>query len=262
MCGLPGEPAENLARLVAGTRFEAVRSTPSTGSTNADVAAQARLGHPEGFVLIADEQTAGRGRRDRTWASPASSSVSMSILLRPAGDQRDLSWLSLLAGMAVTRGLRSLADEPSRVSLKWPNDVLIDGDKVCGILSELVDTPSGYAVVVGIGINLSLDRADLPVAHATSLALAGLPHGRDDVVSRVLIAFDRLYADWLGSGPPLDDYATLCASIGAPLRVMLSERDDVEGTGAGITPDGRLIVATPSGTQAFAVGDVVHARLS
>ena len=233
----------------------------STGSTNADIAAAARAGAPEGVVLVADEQTAGRGRRDRTWASPPGASLSMSLLLRPHGENQVWGWLSLLAGMAVTRGLRAYTGAGDRVALKWPNDVLIDGLKVCGILSERVETPTGPAAIVGIGINLALGQDDLPVPHATSLRLSGLRCDRDGVAAAVLVAFDQLYAGWLTAGAPLDAYRRVCSSIGARLVVTVSEREQIAGIGADIDPDGRLVVDVAGELRPFAVGDVVHARL-
>lgn len=258
----PGVTAVILRTLLAGTRFDRVNSLPATGSTNADVAALARAGGPEGFVLIADEQTSGRGRLDRTWASPPGASLAMSLLLRPpASSGGAWGWLSLIAGMAVTRGLRELSGAGERITLKWPNDVLVDGLKVCGILSERVETPDGPAAIVGIGINLRLEADELPVPHATSLALAGLPSERDAVTGAVLRAFDEVYTDLLSSGPPVRAYSDMCASIGAELTVIVRADEHVHGVGAGIDPDGRLVVDAGGILRAFAVGDVVHARL-
>ncbi|MDO4783823.1 MAG: biotin--[acetyl-CoA-carboxylase] ligase [Propionibacteriaceae bacterium] len=251
-----------ILRTISGvSRFHTVESVATTGSTNADVAALARGGAAEGYVLVSDEQTAGRGRRTRTWASPAGGSVAMSVLLRPGSAAEGWGWLSLLAGMAVTRGLRTLTGAGPRISLKWPNDVLIDGLKVCGILSECIESPQGPAAVVGIGINLALTREQLPVPHATSLALAGLPQERDAVVTAVLAALDRLYGEWIHTGPPVPEYRELCASIGAPLTITVSEDECFSGVGVGIDRQGRLVVDIAGQRRAFAVGDVVHARL-
>lgn len=255
-----GVPATEVTRALGHLGFFRVFEVASTGSTNADVAAAARAGAPEGLVLLADEQTAGRGRLARQWASPVGKSLSMSVLLRPSGDLVDWGWLSLLAGMAVTAGLQSLSGGGADVTLKWPNDVLVGGRKVCGILSERVESDEGPAAIIGIGINLSLTEGELPVPTATSLAMAGLPHGRDEVAAAVLREFLSVYRDWEAGGPPLAQYRRLCASIGAELTVTTGA-DVIRGVGVGIDETGRLVVDTGAGLRSFAVGDVIHATL-
>lgn len=254
-------PATIAHQLGKGTRFHTVHSVSTTGSTNADVADWARAGGEEGLVLISGSQTNGRGRRDRSWESPDGKSISMSMLLRPGRPLMDWGWLSLLAGMAVATGLRDLCQVTNRIMLKWPNDVLIDGGKVCGILSERIETSQGPAAVVGIGINLSLTAEELPVPGATSLTLCGLENDRDRVANAVLESFDRLYGAWLRSGPPLEEYRRLCASIGAELTITVSQTKRVSGTGFDIGQDGQLMVHSQGGILSFAAGDVVHARL-
>lgn len=251
-----------LRTIGRGTRFHTVRLVPSTGSTNADLCALAREGFAEGVVIVADEQTAGRGRRDRVWSSPAGSSIAMSLLLRPDATATDWGWLSLLAGIGVVRAIRQVTGAGERITLKWPNDVLLDGGKVSGILSERVETTSGPAAVVGIGINLSLDRESLPVPQATSLALAGLTHERDAVVDAILRSFDSVYTRWLSDGPPLEEYRQLCASIGEFLTVTVSDTERIEGFGCDIDPLGRLVVEVGRSRRSFAVGDVVHAGIA
>src|SRR4051812_26879335 len=168
-----------------------------TGSTNADLAGRARAGEAEGAVLVADHQTAGRGRRDRTWTAPPRSGLAVSVLLRPSEHgvpPERWSWLTLMAGVAVTDALIRVCGLPA--TLKWPNDVLVpvpgvdEPAKVAGLLAEVVrsdaGTPAptwpgpetdadlaGFAVVVGLGINVSQDVDELPVPTATSLKLAG-----------------------------------------------------------------------------------------
>ena len=123
-----------------------------------------------GTVLVADYQSAGRGRLGRTWTAPPGTSIAMSVLVRPDGvDPARWTWLPLLTGLAVADGLSGAAGLEAR--LKWPNDVLVGDRKVCGILAERVETPVGPACVVGMGINTHLERADLPVPTATSVAI-------------------------------------------------------------------------------------------
>lgn len=247
--------------LDPGSPFTVVEVIESTGSTNADLAARARAGESESVALVAMEQTAGRGRLARQWVSPSGASVSLSVLLRPLPEFQQWGWLSLLAGMAVAAAVSELAPEPERVSLKWPNDVLIGGRKVCGILSERIERPDGALAVVGLGINVSLTAEELPVPTATSLALEAIPTDQSRLVAGVLNHLARYYASWQSSGALRELYEARCASIGAPLRVVVDAQHTVEGTGRGVDALGRLQVATARGLESFAVGDVVHAKL-
>lgn len=233
----------------------------STGSTNADVGALAREGEPEGLAVIAMEQTGGRGRLDRSWVSPAGASVAISVLLTPRPEFPQWGWLSILAGMAVSSALRDLAPDPAVITLKWPNDVLVNGSKVCGILSERIERPDGARAVVGMGINLSLTREQLPVPTATSLTLEGIEADAEAIIAGVLNQFGRYYRDWTLSGSLREAYEERCSSIGSQLTVILDGDTSVSGIGRGVDRYGRLQVATAGGLQTFAVGDVVHARL-
>lgn len=190
----------------------------------------------------------------------------MSILVRPDGiDPSRWSWLSLLAGLAVSDGVRRAVDVPA--VLKWPNDVLIADRKLCGILSERVDSSQGPACVVGIGINVSLEEDQLPVPSATSLAIAarqfgGPPPSRTAVIVTVLAAFELLYCRWEAQRGKDDSlaasYAERCDTIGRRVRVLLSDQRSVEGIADRIDSDGRLVVSTTSGLSVYGAGDVVH----
>ena len=215
-----------------------------TGSTNSDVAKEAQRGGAEGFVVATLEQRAGRGRMDRAWVAPPGTSLAFSMLLEPRQERTHWGWLSLLAGIAVHEAIDSLAPETGRVQLKWPNDVLIDGRKVCGILNRLVEHPDGDRAVVGIGINVSISEEP------------------KRLLGSVLECFQPLYEHWQETGEVRDEYQRRCASIGTPLRIVVDERRIVEGTGYGVDEHGRLQVATASGIETFAVGDVIHARLA
>ena len=141
-----------------------------TGSTNTDCAARARAGAPEGLVLAAEEQTAGRGRLGRTWLSPPRAALTFSVLLRPAGvPPARRGWLPLLAGVATATAVRHVSGLDAR--LKWPNDLVLGPRKLAGILAE----QSGDAVIVGIGVNVSATRAELPVTGAAALPAAAPP---------------------------------------------------------------------------------------
>ena len=148
---------------MATRRAEVFDTAPST---NALVAERARTGAGEGLVVVAEHQTAGRGRLDRTWETPARAALTVSVLLRPRVAAMEWPWFPLLTGRAVAVALRNVG---ATVGLKWPNDVLLDDRKVGGILTERVDTPSGAALVVGVGINVGMTREQLPVE--TNVAL-------------------------------------------------------------------------------------------
>ncbi|GAA1839563.1 biotin--[acetyl-CoA-carboxylase] ligase [Microlunatus capsulatus] len=255
--------------LRPGGLWSGVDVVERTGSTNADLAARARAGAPGGTVLVTDFQDAGRGRQGRTWVAPRGTSVAMSVLLRPADvDPARWTWLPLLAGIAVVEGLRRTADVPAL--LKWPNDVLVDGLKVCGILAERVETPDGPACVVGAGVNVWLAADELPVPTATSLALlaeqrepGSCPPSRNLVIATVLAAFELLYRRW----EVLDDDAPFAASylrrsdtLGRQVRVHLAGDVTVEGRAEALDADGRLVVRTAEGLRTFGAGDVVHLR--
>src|SRR5215468_7129138 len=143
-----------------------VRVVEETGSTNADLLAEAQAGAGEGLVLVAEAQTAGRGRMGRRWISPPRRALTFSVLLRPAVPAGLLGWVPLLAGVAVASALEHTAGVDAR--LKWPNDVLAGGAKLAGILAERW----GGAIVVGTGINVLQERGELPVPTATSLVMA------------------------------------------------------------------------------------------
>ncbi|MFT3887351.1 MAG: biotin--[acetyl-CoA-carboxylase] ligase [Arachnia sp.] len=254
--------ADRIAALVGHpSPWRDIRVVPTTGSTNADLSARARAGEAEGAVLVAMEQTAGRGRLDRRWVSPPGASVSLSLLLRPWPPFPQWGWLSILAGMAVSSALAELAPDPRAVALKWPNDVLIGGKKVCGILSERIERPDGALAVVGMGINVALAEDELPVPTATSLALAGFAVDQSAIVAAVLTHFARWYDVWTARGSLRAEYSARCASIGADLTVLLEGEPPVTGVGRGVDQFGRLEVASADGIRTFAVGDVVHARL-
>ena len=219
----------------------------STGSTNADLLASDA---PHGAVLIARHQSAGRGRRGRQWSAPADTQLIFSVLLRVTDVER-LGTLTLAAGLAVT-------DVIAPATLKWPNDVLIDGRKLCGILAEAASGPGGeFTVVVGVGLNHLLTREQLPVPHATSLALEGVDVTRERLTVDVLTALAARLEQWRTNDPQLmADYRATCSSIGQDVRLE-APTGNVEGTVIAVADDGRIIIDG----EAFAAGDVTHLRL-
>lgn len=245
-----------------GRFWQDVVVTSTTGSTNADVAAAARDGAPEGTVHTTDEQTAGRGRLDRSWTSPAGSGVIVSVLLRPdAVPAGRWVWLPLLTGLAVDATINGFGVESG---LKWPNDVLVGGRKVAGILLERVETATGPAAVVGVGLNVSLRRDELPVDTATSLALEGADETDRTIVLRSFLRnLEALYRAWSSSGGDpsagiRDSYVRRCVTIGERVRVVLPRDELLEGVATGIDEHGRLLVDG----RAISAGDITHLRLA
>jgi BirA family biotin operon repressor/biotin-[acetyl-CoA-carboxylase] ligase len=218
----------------------------STRSTNAVVAERARAGEPHGLVVAAEEQTQGRGRLDRSWVSPPRAGLTLSVLIRPDLPPERLGWLPLLGGLAVAQALRRQAEVDA--VLKWPNDVLVGDRKVCGLLAEAVDG----AVVLGIGLNVTTRREELPVPEATSLALEGAVVTDRDTLLRAVL---RTLADVLGDRS-YPSYRELCSTLGREVRVLLPGGATVEGTAEAVDDEGRLVV----GGTPYAAGDVVHLR--
>ena len=251
------------AELVDADRlWTTIEVVAETGSTNADLAARARHGEPSGAVLATDHQVAGRGRLGRTWSAPVGRSIAMSVLLRPERDPATWTWLPLLAGLAVADSLRAVAGVPA--VLKWPNDVLVDDAKICGILAERVDGPQGPACVLGLGINVHLTADELPVPTATSLAVLrpGERFARAEIMATVLATLALLYHRWEdGLDAELAaDYFARSGTIGRPVRVLDGDGTSVTGKAVGVDAEGRLRVRTPTGVQTFAAGDVTHLR--
>ncbi|WP_244929698.1 biotin--[acetyl-CoA-carboxylase] ligase [Nocardioides sp. W7] len=246
--------------LPLGLRIEVVDEVTST---NAEVVARARSGAPEGLVVVAEHQTAARGRLDRTWQTPPRSALLFSVLLRPTVPARSWPWLPLLAGYAIGGALRARGYD---AGVKWPNDVLIGERKVAGILVERVETPDGPAAVVGVGLNVTLAADELPVPTATSLALeSGDRPDRAAVLIDVLGAFREEYDAWQAGGEPgaerlLASYTAACVTLGRDVRVELPGGDALLGRAASIDPGGRLVVHGPDGPTPVGAGDVVHVR--
>jgi len=258
-----------------GGLWREVSVAARTGSTNADLVARAGRGAPEGLVLAAEEQTAGRGRLGRSWLSPPRAALTFSLLVRPVGvPAARRGWLPLLAGVATATAVRQVSGLDA--VLKWPNDVLLGQRKLAGILAE----QSGDAVVIGIGLNVSTARDELPATDATgaagatalpatSLLLEGSASlDRGLLLGRILIEAERWYLAWRGTDLPGDPetsglraaYLGLCATVGRDVRVELPAGKVSSGMATGLHADGRLIVSTPDGQLAVGAGDVRHVR--
>ena len=261
------------------SRVEVVDTSPST---NAELAAAVRsdpAAWPAPSALVAEHQTAGKGRAGRSWRTPARAGLTVSVLLRPQVPAESLGWLPLLAGLAV---VRTVSDGGVSAAVKWPNDVLLPAvdttaglglyRKVAGILAEVLSGPPGQhapAVVLGIGLNVSQSAAELPVPTATSLALAGYPRpDRTDVLVRLLGEVHAVVRRWEGAGGDaaaaglLDEYTAVSATLGTRVRAELPGGSGVvEGDAVGLDASGALIVRRESGDErTVAAGDVWHLR--
>jgi BirA family biotin operon repressor/biotin-[acetyl-CoA-carboxylase] ligase len=251
-----------------GALWAEVDVVQRTGSTNADLVARADAGRAaEGSVLVAEEQTAGRGRLDRQWTAPARSGLFFSVLLRPGEvPVARWGWLPLLTGVAVATGLARAAGVDT--SLKWPNDLLVsvggEERKAGGILAER----AGEGVVIGVGVNVTLRADELPVPQAGSLALAGaVSTDRDPLLRAVLRSLEEWYERWRAAGgDPLasglqETYAAGCATLGRTVRAQLPGERSVVGEAVAVDGDGRLVIATGAGVQEpVGAGDIVHLR--
>ncbi len=227
-----------------GWRVEVV---PSAASTNALVAARAVAGEPAGLVVVAEQQTAGRGRMDRTWLSPPRAGLTFSALLRPDLPADRWPWLPLWGGLAVARALRETAGVDA--VLKWPNDVLVRGRKLCGLLAE-VAAPG--AVVLGVGLNVTSLADELPPEGATSLRLEdAVVTDRDTLLRAVLRSLNAVLTE-----RPEASYRALCATLDSQVQVQLPGGEVVEGLATAVDARGRLVVDGVT----YTAGDVVHLR--
>lgn len=229
-----------------------VRLLPEAPSTNAVATAEPVPGR----VVIAERQTAGRGRLDRTWEAAPGTSLTFSVVVDPGVPDEHWPLLPLVAALAVAEGVRRATGLDAR--LKWPNDVLLGDGKVAGILLERVQSAAPVPLaVIGVGLNVSQARDQLPVVTATSLALAGADADRAEVFGAVLSSLDELL-DRFRQAPAavLGPYRERCATIGAEVEVHLPGGESFTGTATAVDSAGRLVVAG----RPVAAGDVIHVR--
>lgn len=242
-----------------------VRAT--SPSTNAELVALAREEDLPGYTtLVTDDQTAGRGRLDRSWVAPAGTALAISVLVVPRLATGPLpldryGWLAIAAGVAMTETVGRMLPAAS-VRFKWPNDVLVGGRKVCGVLAELL--PAREAVVIGAGLNLGMTSQQLPVSTATSVAVEGGDPDPDTALAGYLAHLQRLIEAYLAHGGDAEASGLaararqLCVTLGREVRVELPDGRVLEGVATQLDADGRLVVDGES----VAAGDVTHARLA
>jgi BirA family biotin operon repressor/biotin-[acetyl-CoA-carboxylase] ligase len=225
------------------------------GSTQDLARELARAGAPEGTVVLASRQTAGRGRLGRSFISPRGG-LYFTVILRPALEH--LRPLPIIAALAVARGLEQVAG--LRTALKWPNDVLVGGHKICGILleSDLTGQAVNY-VLLGIGINVNADMSAYPeiAAIATSAAAeAGRPVSREALAAAVLNELEELYLAVQAGQPVQDEWRARLETLGRQVRVTSGQAVE-EGLAEDVDGDGSLILRRPDGSRVTIVaGDV------
>ena len=257
------------ALMTPGGFVSALRVLPSVESTNTALSDAARDGAPHASVVVAEEQTAGKGRLGRTWTAPARSGLFLSILIRPEVPPTAWTWLPPLAGLAARDAVARASE--LEIGLKWPNDLVVGtGEladrKLGGILCETV--PGATAIVVGIGLNVTLRRHELPVPEACSLALAGAENtDRDTLLRALLRSFGHWYTRWSDAGGDAEAaglreaYTRACVTIGRDVRAELPGDQTVIGRASGVDGAGALLVTTAEqGVLAIGAGDVVHLR--
>ena len=252
----------HLTDRTEGSRFGgSYRYYDEIESTNVEAKTLANSGAPEGAVVIAEAQTAGRGRLGRRWTSPAGKGLLFSVLLRPALPMSEVHLLTLVAACAAAEAIESRAAAPIRI--KWPNDLFIGDRKVGGILLEVAGEQDEVDwVVVGIGINVNTEYSELPVAlrrTATSLKIAGgEPIDRSELLARLLLALDAHYAEAVADGfePALSDFRRRDYLLSKGVSVQTRE-GPVAGRAAGIDERGALLVELPQRQiRRFHSGDV------
>jgi BirA family biotin operon repressor/biotin-[acetyl-CoA-carboxylase] ligase len=259
---MPGrEPlSEDLLRQLLTPRWQRVQVLDETASTNADLMQDTSA--PDRTVLVAEVQTAGRGRLDRTWSSPRGAGLTFSVLVRPDVPLQHWGWMPLLAGVALYEAVTSSTDVAA--ALKWPNDLLVGPGlgKAAGILAQT----SGEAIVVGIGLNVSTRADELPVPEATSLELAGAGDvDRAALLVDVLTVLDARIAQWCDVGGDAeacglaDAYRRACATLGRQV-VVVTAAGEIRGEAVDVDGAGRLLVQTDVDLVPVSAGDVRHVR--
>ncbi|SDD20485.1 biotin--[acetyl-CoA-carboxylase] ligase [Actinokineospora iranica] len=259
---------EALRAALVGS-YAALDVVPSTGSTNADLVAAAAAGAADRTVLIAEEQTAGRGRRARDWVSPPESGLYLSVLLRPTGvPTARFGSLALVAGVALARTARHVG---VFAALKWPNDLLAGANmaKCAGVLAE-ASAGREPAVVVGIGLNVGPLPTEVPVGPgglpATSLSQEDGTADRTEVAIALLRSFAEAEQSWRGAQGDLvtsgllAHYRGNCSTLGQRVRVELPDGSDLQGLATDIDHDGQLVLDVEGVARTVSAGDVVHLR--
>ena len=231
----------------------------SIDSTNTKAKELAEAGHPSGTLVVADQQTLGRGRRGRSWESPAGTGIFMTLMLKPDINPNNASMLTLVAAMATARAITEVTGKAAQI--KWPNDIVMNGKKVVGILTEM-SAQFDYInhIVVGIGINVHNEEFPEEIAKTASSLLLECGHRihRASLIEAFLEEFERLYAVYLETEDMSGlqkEYDSLLVNRGRQVRV-LDPKEPFEGKAMGITKKGELIVDTWESRKLVSSGEV------
>lgn len=243
-----------------GTRVYFAEEVDSTNTWGKRLAEE---GAPHGTLIVADEQTQGRGRRGRSWKSPKGTNISMTLILRPDLEPSRASMLTIVMGLSVAQGLKELLELP--IEIKWPNDAVLNGHKLCGILTEM-SAQIDYInyVVVGTGINVNLPEIpeDLKEIATSLLIETGHTVNRAEVIGAVMQAFARNYESFIETGDLSglrDAYNEILANRDRQVRV-LDPKDPYEGVALGINPRGELLVRKEDGSVSEVYAGEVSVR--
>lgn len=247
---------QTLRASAAGSVWRRIDVVEETGSTNADLISRAAAGEDiAGAVLLAEYQTSGRGRHGRSWSAPARSQISMSVGVDTTGVPPDSwGWLPLLTGLAVAHTVRDLGID---AGLKWPNDVLVNGGKLAGILAEV----AAPVIVVGLGLNVGLTDDELPDPNAVSLSMLGQDVDRTDLTVTLLQTLGNGLARWRASDSTLaSEYRKASTTIGTRVRALLPGGSEIVGIATDIDDAGRLQIDDAGTTVTVSAGDITHLR--
>ncbi|WP_379546654.1 biotin--[acetyl-CoA-carboxylase] ligase [Qipengyuania sp. DSG2-2] len=244
---------------MAEGKVRSIRIAAETGSTNADLLDALRSSErvPEGEWLVTDRQTAGRGRQGRDWFDGAGNFMG-STVVRPGPNDPPAHTLALLAGLALYEAVTPMCSDPSAVSLKWPNDLLLGGAKLAGILLER----EGDAVVLGFGVNLA-KAPDVPDRETIALSALGPAPSRDLFARDLAISLDKELERWRSYGlePTLRRWCAAAHAVGTPLSVHEPDGTICEGAFKGLDAEGALQITLAGGTvRTIHAGDVLHAK--
>jgi BirA family biotin operon repressor/biotin-[acetyl-CoA-carboxylase] ligase len=250
----PRPPLDTVVISEKISRYWRVSVVEVTGSTQDDIAQLVSdKKASSGDVITTEFQSAGRGRLDRKFDAPASSALMFSLYIEPRRDKSDWSFLTLLTGLSAVFALTAL-DPESTPTLKWPNDIVMGERKVGGIIAQV----SGDGVIIGVGINVGMDQSELPVAHATSLALNNYRTlDRNLILAAFLNTFEELFERWQNGEDLRHLYRERSSTIGEEVRIEHPGGSHKSGRAVDVTPAGELILEDGSRVT---VGDIVHLR--
>lgn len=245
-----------LRSALDGTVWRRVDVVEDTGSTNADLVARAADGEDiAGAVLLAEHQSAGRGRHGRRWSAPPRTQISVSVGVDTTGVAPDRwGWLPLLTGLSVAQAVQSLGVD---ATVKWPNDVLVGSGKLAGILAEV----AAPVVVVGVGLNVGFDASDLPDPNAVSLTMLGHDVDRTELAAALLRTLSERVEQWRAADATLAaDYRAISSTIGTRVRALLPGGDEITGVATAVDDGGRLVIDSDGTPVTVSAGDITHLR--